>query len=391
MRWLAACVVGSLALACAEPPPPHGGVDAGFDAGRDGSLDDAGLDGAIAGDASPADAGTDAGADAGPTSGCACPALPTDCDAPAAGAPAFTPDALDAAGQLFSVVACAEEMLQIAIYQARWDCIERALSSALARRPSLRVELVVDDRECPPDSCDAELLRPSERVTIRRDARTALMHHKFAIADRSLLWVGSANFTARSFCTDVNDALAIDDPVIVDRYAAVFDRMFVEARFGPVAPEGPTRSDPYTVYFGPESPVNAPPAWLIAMVAAIEAATRSIEVMVFSWTRTELSDALVAAAARGVAVRALVAPLTAREAPPQALLAAGLDVRTANVHSKVLVVDGATVVTGSANWSASAWTNNESSLWIADAAIAAAYVARFEAAFAGAAAAERVP
>ncbi len=331
------------------------------------------------------DAGSDAGTDAGPP-GCACPTLPATCTAPAPGVPAFTPDATDAAGQLFDVIACANSTLQIAIYEAEWECIQSALQTALDADPDLTVELVVDDRQCAVGSCFADALTPSDRVTVVRDMRGGLMHHKWAIADGERVWVGSSNFTIRSFCRDLNNSLVIDEPTIVARYAEVFDRMFTRAEFGPVAPEGGVTGGAYTVYFSPESPSSMPPAWMNAMVAAIDGATTSVEVMIFAWTRTEISDALVAAHARGVTIRGLVAGSYANDAPAQALRAAGVDIRVASVHSKVMIVDTTTVVTGSANWSENAWSNNENSLWINDPVVATAYLANFESVYAGASA-----
>jgi len=120
------------------------------------------------------------------------------------------------------------------------------------------------------------------------------------------------------------------------------------------------------------------------MVAAIDGARTSVEVMIFAWTRTEISDALVAAHERGVNVRGVVAGSYADDAPAQALLSAGIDIRVASVHSKVMIVDAATVITGSANWSANAWSNNENSLWITDSMAAAAYLADFEPVYADA-------
>lgn len=380
MRGLAGCAVLWLALGCAGRSV--GGGDAGSDAGRPADA------GAPRDGGAPTDAATpalDAGSDAS-APGCACPPLPTTCVPPSTTVPAFTPDATAVASQLFSVIACAEGTLSVAVYEATWECLRDALQAALDRSPGLLVELVVDDRECAVGSCFADELLPRERVTVRRDERSGLMHLKLAIADGDLLWIGSTNFTERSFCTDYNDALVIDDPTIVARYVEVFDRLFVSGEFGPVAPEGPTTSGPYTAYFSPESPTAAPAEWMTAMADAIGAATTSVDVMIFAWTRTELSDALVAAAARGVRVRALVAGAYADDAPARALLAAGIDLRVATVHSKAMIVDGATVITGSANWSENAWSNNEHSLWVAEPAIAAAYGARFDAIFAGAAA-----
>lgn len=338
-------------------------------------------------DASPAlDGGRDAaspGLDAGPMmmdagSSCVCPTLPTTCTLPLADDPVFTPDATETAAQLFDVIACADTTLQIAMYQAGWDCIASALQAALDADPDLVVEVVVDDRQCPAATCFVDSLTPADRVTVVRDGRSGLMHHKFVVADGARVWVSSGNWTRRSYCGDHNNAILIEEPPIVARYAEVFDRMFTSGTFGPVAAEGATASGAYTVYFSPESPTASPPAWFDAMVAAIDGATTSIEVMVFAWTRTEISDALVRAAARGVTVRGVVSGTYADDAPAQALLAAGIDVRSSSVHSKTMIIDGTTVVTGSANWSENAWSNNENSLWISSGAIAAEYLAEFE-------------
>lgn len=360
-----------------------GSGDAGSDAGLTPMVD-GGVDAAT-----PLDAGRDAGSDAGPPDGgpppCACPSFPTTCAPPAVNTPAFTPDAAAVAGQLFDVIACADSTLQIAIYEWEWDCIRDAVQTALDRDPDLVVEIVVDDRMCPSGECAADTLTPLDRVTVLRDTRISqLMHHKFVIADSARLWVSSTNFTERSFCGDHNNAIVVEQAEIVGRYQGVFDDMFTDMTFGPVAPAPPTTAGAYTAYFSPESPTSSPAAWQNAIVAAVTASTTSVEVMISAWTRTEISDALVAAHERGVVVRALVSHLYADDAPAQALLSAGIDVRRDNVHDKTMIIDGATVVTGSANWSENAWSNNENSLWIADPTVASAYVAEFEPLFAAA-------
>lgn len=311
--------------------------------------------------------------DSGPPP-CACPAFPTTCTAPVADTPTFTPSG-GMIEQLFDVIACADSTLEIAIYEAEWDCISGAIEAQLARDPDLTVRVVVDDDNCGPGSCVIDEITPADRVTVVRDDRSGLMHHKWVIADGARLWVGSANWTERSFCVDHNDALVIEQPEIVARYREIFERMATEGTFGPVAPEEPTTAGAYTVYFSPESPTTMAPAWLTAMVAAIDGAVTEVDVLTNAWTRTEISDALVRAHMRGVRVRAVVSHLYADDAPAQALLAAGIDVRRDNVHDKVLVVDAEVVVTGSANWSRNAWSNNENSLWIADPGVAGIFAA----------------
>jgi len=389
MRLVVCCAwLGSLLCLSACSGRSIGGTDAGVDGAAPG-VDSGTPPGVDAGGRDAGGPAIDAGTDAA-VPGCSCPTLPTTCSPPTPGVAAFTPDATDVATQLFDVIACADSTLQIAIYEAEWECIQNALQAALDADPDLLLEVVVDDRQCAPGTCFVDELEPASRVTIVRDARGGLMHHKWVIADGERLWVGSGNFTIRSYCSDLNNSIVIEEPAIVGRYGEVFERMFELGDFSPVAAEGGATGGPYTVYFSPESPSARAPLWFNEMLRVITEATTSVEVMIFAWTRTEISDALVAAAASGVTVRGLVAGSYADDAPAQALLAAGIDIRVASVHSKIMIVDGATVITGSANWSENAWSNNENSLWIADPGVATAYLSNFEAVYAGASPVEPV-
>lgn len=326
--------------------------------------------------------------DGGPAARCVCPSLPTSCPATRAPTPVFSPGGTAFQALLLEQLACAETSLRIAIYQATWPCIVDAIAARLAAAPGLSVQLIVDDDQCPREAgvlgCALATLDAHPRVQIVDDARSRYMHHKFVVADDREVWVSSANFTDQSFCSDDNDALRVTEPAIVAAYAAEFDRLFATRDFGPKPPSPPVSAGAYSVYFGPVSPLDAPAPWFQAMITAIDAARTSVEVCTSAWTRAELADAMLAARARGVAVRALVPRTYADAAPAQRLIEAGVPVRVENVHSKWLVVDGRRVITGSANWSENAWANNENSLWVDSATVAAAYVARFEQIWAGA-------
>jgi phosphatidylserine/phosphatidylglycerophosphate/cardiolipin synthase-like enzyme len=289
--------------------------------------------------------------------------------------------------QLFGLLACADESVRFAIYETDWDCIVDAFLAKLAGDADLVVQLVIDDDQCPRGTggtltCPLSRLETSPRVLIADDSRSDLMHHKFAIFDDAQLWVGSANMTQWSFCTDNNNAIVVDEPAIVAAYGNVFRRMFVDGTFGPVAPEAPVVGGIYKVYFSPESPASSASRWFNDLVAAVGSATTSAEIMINAWTREEISTALIAAHGRGVTVRAVVQNMYIDEAPAQALLAAGIPLHTGEIHSKVMILDNRTVIAGSANWSAAAWSNNENSLWITDSTVAAAYHAEFERIFA---------
>lgn len=366
-------------------------VDAGFfrvDSGPDvGPRVDSGLP-----DADPSSS-RDAGPgnpDAEPIIRCECPAVPTSCPVLRTNRPVFAPSPDYAlAKQLFDVFACADDYLHIAIYESDWDCIVEALLTRLSADADLRIELVIDDDQCPLDQggtrlCALARLQGLPRVAIVDDARTRYMHHKFVVADGRVAWTGSANFTRVSYCGELNDGLILDDRALVGAYEAEFQRLFTAREFGP-RPRAPAfTSGDYTLYLGPETPLTSPGQWFDALVQAVDTASTSIAVMTAAWTRTELSDALIRAAGRGVAVRALVPPHYRDEPPAQALITAQLPVKVGRVHYKVMIVDDRLVVTGSPNWSENAWANNEASLWIRSTTVAAEYRAHFEATFANA-------
>lgn len=328
----------------------------------------------------PTDARADVPRDARPA--CVCPTLPATCSAPMADTPAFSPEnAL--LQQLMGVIACANTSLHIALYETLWTCVPDAILARLTAAPGLTVQLVYDDETCPRMGgtlmCPLARLDGHPRVTLLPDGRSgALMHHKFFVADAARVWIGSANSSETSYCQDANDAVVIDEAPVVAAFEAEFQRMFRDHSFGPVASTGPTTSGRYAVYFSPRSPASSPAQWFTDMGTAIGAATTSVEFVIASWTRTELSDAMIAARRRGLTVRGIVAREYLNDPPAMALLAAGVPVRVGDVHSKLLIIDGQLVITGSANWSAAAWANNENSLWIRDANAGSAYETYFE-------------
>jgi len=209
------------------------------------------------------------------------------------------------------------------------------------------------------------------------------MHHKYIIADGNRVWISSANMTEDSFCSQYNNSIIIDDPTIVNAYLSEHQRMADLGSFGPSEDLGPVESGNYSVYFSPRSPASQPSRWFIDLLTAIETSTTSIDFMIFALTRQEVGEALVRAQERGVSVRGLIAHRFSTEPAVQEMLDAGLNIRFTDIHSKVMVIDG-TVVTGSANWSRSAWSNNENSLWIRDTTLADRYRREVESIYAGA-------
>jgi phosphatidylserine/phosphatidylglycerophosphate/cardiolipin synthase-like enzyme len=126
------------------------------------------------------------------------------------------------------------------------------------------------------------------------------------------------------------------------------------------------------------------------VVDEIAGARRSILVQAYSFTSVPILAALKAAHARGIDVEVIVDKTAARASNNGSRYSAAtylsnagipvwIDDRVAIAHNKVLVLDGATVITGSFNFTAAAQNHNaENLLVIRDAELAARYRATWE-------------
>lgn len=118
-----------------------------------------------------------------------------------------------------------------------------------------------------------------------------------------------------------------------------------------------------------------------AVVDALDASQESVYVQAYSFTSKPIMAALMAAHARGVVVQVIAdrSCETSRGSITQALQAAGVSVlydeEHAIAHNKVMVIDGALVVTGSFNFTGNAESSNaENLLMVPSPALAAAYL-----------------
>ena len=131
--------------------------------------------------------------------------------------------------------------------------------------------------------------------------------------------------------------------------------------------------------------VPGPDDCAMLAVAEISKATRTVDVQAYGFTEPHIARALSEAHDRGVSVRLIADKSAPHEHNSMIALVAGaaipvwIDYRPRIAHNKVMVIDGATVLTGSQNWTVAADTRNaENLLIIHDPALAAAYEANFE-------------
>jgi phosphatidylserine/phosphatidylglycerophosphate/cardiolipin synthase-like enzyme len=121
-----------------------------------------------------------------------------------------------------------------------------------------------------------------------------------------------------------------------------------------------------------------------AILQALGTVNKSAIIAMYTFTDRDLAQALVEARGRGAQVTVYLdrSMATSRYSMARYLLSQGVAVRISNnpaiMHNKFAVLDGATVLTGSYNWTmAASRENDENLLWIKRPELAARYTERF--------------
>ena len=221
-------------------------------------------------------------------------------------------------------------------------------------------------------------------IEVRDDDRGALMHNKFWIFDRQIVWTGSTNITINGVSRNNNNVVVIDLPEV----AAIYELEFAELWSGGFGPTSPSTVNtqrvtvngvPVQILFAAEDDVAE------HLTGLIEEAQSSIRFMAFSFTHDEMGAAVLARANAGVDVRGIFETRGSEteysEMP--ALYCAEVEVRQDGnphtFHHKVLIIDEQILVTGSFNFSENAdSSNDENVIIITSTELAAEYLQEFE-------------
>lgn len=298
----------------------------------------------------------------------------------------FTPvEAQDAAADrlddvLASAILNAGRSVDLAAYDIGLQPIADALVMAAARGTRVRVVTETDNMD---RDTVQQLLAAG--ISVVDDQSYGLMHHKFVVIDGATVFTGSWNLTFSGTERNNNNALRIDATRLAENYTAEFEEMFTRRLFGAQSvadtPNPHLRINDVDVenYFSPDDGVAE------QILQELRAAQQSIYFMAFSFTREDFSQVLKEKAAAGVAVRGVYETQQIASGSDQSwnlLSAAGLDVlqdgNRYKLHHKVFIVDGATVITGSYNFSRSAEErNDENVLIIHDPDLAFRYLQEF--------------
>lgn len=240
------------------------------------------------------------------------------------------------------------------------------------------------------------------------NAGAGLMHNKFVIIDNrdttsdtdDWVWTGSWNATDPGNTNDAQNVIEIQDKALANAYTTEFNEMWgsttdtpnaATSRFGARKLDNTPHyfiinGTPVELYFSPSDGTTG------KIIKTLNKASKSIDVALLSFTRSDIANVMIAKKKAGDAVHALADVKDASWSVFDTLVSSGIEVRvkgndvTGFLHHKYAIVDAETnhadqyVITGSHNWSSSAEnSNNENTLIINSPHIANLYLQEFSA------------
>jgi phosphatidylserine/phosphatidylglycerophosphate/cardiolipin synthase-like enzyme len=289
--------------------------------------------------------------------------------------------------QLINRINNAQGSIHIASFEFNLTRVAEALIAA--RQRGVEVLWVTDDEhglEADEEPGHGQFaMLEAAGIEVRSDTRSALMHNKFWIFDRQIVWTGSTNITENGIFDQNNNALVIHSPEVAAIYETEFQEMW-NGEFGPRSPSqildqsANINGSQILVIFTSEDG-----ALETAIVPFVLGAQSSVYFMAFSFTDYPLAAAMIQRRNNGVEVAGVFEAFgsTTDAAELRTLFCGNVPVRQDRnggfLHHKVIVVDERYVITGSMNFSTNAETSNDENVIIIDnMEMARLYINEFE-------------
>ncbi len=203
-------------------------------------------------------------------------------------------------------------------------------------------------------------------VRVSPPGSASIMHLKATVIDGQTTMTGSFNWNETAALANDENMVVFRDPQVATKYRnqilEVLGQKPHVVEGGPVMPG-------VELHFSPEEQLDA------TLVKAIDAATRSVDIAMYTYTMPSVIAATVRARGRGVAVRLLVERKQAglSTGDEQVAAAGGLVVRGANavgqysaMHQKYAVLDGTRVITGASNWTLNGTRQSDEDILVLD-------------------------
>ena len=208
----------------------------------------------------------------------------------------------------------------------------------------ITVSVIIDD------STVSRLMALEPKFKIMVDGPVGLLHSKFMVLDGKTVIMGTGNFTVGSLEEDPNSFMIFDSEKIAGKFRDYYKALqngtgsltFSEREF--------------QFYLLPDATFQK------RLIAELLAAKDSIYFMCYAFTSPEIFTLLKYKSASGISVKGLVDDWNLESSPYSDYFTTGMEV-TVNtnaflLHDKTIIIDGKTVITGSANFTDSSFGKN---------------------------------
>ncbi len=276
-----------------------------------------------------------------------------------------------------SAINKAVKSVDLAIYQLSLKDIVESLVNAKKR--GVKVRVVTDSSNLDWDSFK-KLIQAN--IPVKGDNRSSLMHNKFIVIDSNQIWTGSMNLTFYGAYRNNNNFVQIFGDKIAACYKEEFEELFNGGyKIKNKTPQKIVKDEmEFDIYFAPEDKILKS-----AVLPLIKSATKSIKFMLFSFTKSQIEEALSEKLKEGVEIKGILdeGQSQSRYSQYANLINDQIDVKLDSnpykMHHKVLIIDDNVTLTGSYNFSNAAETrNDENSIVVKGEDFAKPFVKEFE-------------
>ena len=257
----------------------------------------------------------------------------------------------------------AQSTIDFAIYgYTKIPALQKALENAKQRGVKVRFVYDLDgkNQNIYPDTLYlAKILTNNQH-----DISPNIMHDKFFIFDNKTVMTGSANISNTDMSGFNSNAIVlIDSEKIANVYSQEFEQMY-SGKFHKQKTKIKNKEDAeISVYFSPKDR-----AITTQVIPLVDGAQKYIYIPAFLITHKGLTDSLIKASRRGVAVKIILDATNTHTSASKmkALRASGVQVKTENLagklHSKSVIIDDTYTIIGSMNFSRSGEGANDENL-----------------------------
>lgn len=182
-----------------------------------------------------------------------------------------------------------------------------------------------------------------------------IMHRKILVIDHEQSWIGSANMTTESLRMHGNLVIGLTDPQV--------SKFIEDNTLGKGSPYDHFnfRGQEVEISFQPQDREG-----MERIERLIRSAKKSVKIAMFTWTNQDLAQAVMDVRKRGIDVQVVVDRQQAKGASGKivtTLQKRGIPVTLSTgpglLHHKFVYIDGNLLISGSANWTRAAFTQNE--------------------------------